>query len=297
MLGAIVRALGALAVALPMVASAAVAAELAPWKDELFRYPAVLASEDNGDFIVVEYIKERDLRQRDEVPERRAKAQYVQLVPQKTRSYDVDGRSQKFIGVGKIEGGARAIVFYIHGQGGNRFQGANDWMFGGNFNRAMNLMYRNGGAYLSPDFSDLGQNGKNEIKAFIADQAARSPDAAIFVACGSQGGTICWNLVADGEAASLIDGLILLGSTHDDRFLKSPAVTGKGRQIPVFMGHGTLDTVFDWQGERDFYRAVKKADPGYPIRLAVFDSGSHGTPIRMIDWRETLNWMLTVNGR
>ncbi len=283
------------AAVLPVAAQAEF--RLAPHKDELFSYPGILASEDKGDFIVVDYDIDRDLRQRDEIPERRARHQFVQLVPQTTRTYEIDGRTQKFIGVGAIENGARMVVFYIHGQGGNRFQGASDWTFGGNFNRLMNLMRRNGGAYVSPDFSDLGVQGKNEIRAFIADQKKRSPDAVIVVACGSQGGAICWNLVADGEALPMIDGIVLLGSTHDDRFLKSASVSGKGRRFPVFMAHGTLDRVFNWQGERDFYRAVKRAAPDYPIRLALFDTGSHGTPIRMIDWRETLNWILAVNRR
>jgi hypothetical protein len=26
-----------------------------------------------------------------------------------------------------------------------------------------------------------------------------------------------------------------------------------------------------------------------------FETGTHGTPIRMTDWRETLNWMLAVS--
>ena len=50
-------------------------------------------------------------------------------------------------------GKAKAVVIYLHGRNGSRFQGTNDWMFGGNFNRIKNLMMRNGGVYLSPDFS------------------------------------------------------------------------------------------------------------------------------------------------
>ena len=42
-------------------------------------------------------------------------------------------------------------------------------------------------------------------------------------------------------------------------------------------------------------RAIKAAAPDYPIKFALFDSGSHGTPIRMTDWRLILNWMLAVD--
>jgi hypothetical protein len=28
----------------------------------------------------------------------------------------------------------------------------------------------------------------------------------------------------------------------------------------------------------------------------VFDGGTHGTPMRMTDWRSVLNWMLSLRG-
>ena len=287
---------GVLALGLVAGAGVALAAgyRLAPWKDDLFAYPGVIETRDNGDYVVVDYRELRDVNGRDEIPERRALPKYVELTYQKNAAWDVAGKTLKYIGVGKIEGGAQAVVIYIHGQGGDRFQGANQWSFGGNFNRIMNLMARNGGAYLSPDFSDFKAAGRDQIKALIADQAQRSPGAAIFVACGSQGGFICWQLAGDDETAKRLSGLLLLGSNHDDAFVKSPAFRAR---VPLYLGHGTRDVVFDWKGEAAFYRRVRKAAPGYPIKLALFDSGIHGTPIRMTDWRLILNWMLEVDGR
>lgn len=270
---------------------------LAPHKDDLFKYPVVLDTQDDGDFVVVGYDKARDLYKRDEVPERRVWPNYVSSVSLGTGTFIVDGVPLKFIGAGRLDGGASAVVIYVHGQGGTRYQGADQWMFGGNFNRIMNLMVQNNGAYLSPDFSDLGAKGAGEVKALLLDQVKRSPSAAIFVACGSQGGAICWRLASDAKIAPHLAGLLLLGSTHDDAFLKSPAVKTKGRRIPLYLGHGTLDPIFPWQDEVAFYRKVRKAAPGYPIRVALFDTGVHGTPIRMTDWRLVLNWMLEAGGR
>ncbi len=51
--------------------------------------------------------------------------------------------------------------------------------------------------------------------------------------------------------------------------------------------------MLDWKGQAAFFEKVKALDPSYPIKLIVFDTGKHGTPIRMIDWRLVLNWMLT----
>ena len=50
---------------------------LAPFKDGLFKYKKITASHMNGDFIVVEYSKQRDLRDRDKVDEREVFGNYV----------------------------------------------------------------------------------------------------------------------------------------------------------------------------------------------------------------------------
>ncbi|MDK1483140.1 hypothetical protein QN226_31390, partial [Sinorhizobium sp. 6-117] len=50
---------------------------------------------------------------------------------------------------------------------------------------------------------------------------------------------------------------------------------------------GALDAPF-----RDLvalYRSLKSKD--YPTRFVLFETGSHGTPVRMTDWRDALNWI------
>ena len=60
--------------------------------------------------------------------------------------------------------------------------------------------------------------------------------------------------------------------------------------MPVYIGHGSRDTVFPVDTVEAFYAALRKS--GYPVRMARFETGTHGTPIRMTDWRSVLNWML-----
>jgi len=270
---------------------------LAPYKDDLFQYGKVLETESNGDFRIVDYDEMRDINGRDEIPERKAQGKYVSLKTKRVEdhlTYKVGDRALKYVGAGATKGPARMIVIYLHGQNGTRFQGADDWTFGGNFNRVKNMTVAAGGAYLSPDFSDFEANGTAEIKALMQDYAARSPGAPIFVACGSYGGKLCWSLAKDPEAASMISGLILLGSLNDPAFLKTAAMKKGGRPIPIFLGHGSRDPIIDWKTQRAFYDSVRKKMPGYPIKFVLFQSGNHGTPIRMTDWRETLNWMLAT---
>jgi hypothetical protein len=282
---------GFFALGLAFAAGNAHALTLSSHKDQLFAYPGILASKDGGAFMVVDYNEQRDINKRDEVPERRAKAKYVSLGVRrqqqdlilKTPTGDI-----RHIAVGRLDR-AKLIVIYLHGQGGSRKQGVDDFTFGGNFNRIKNLAANNRGIYLSPDFSDFGEKGAEEIAALIAHYAEKSPDASVFVACGSMGGGLCWELAKRGGISSKLGGLLLLGSHWDDGF---PSSTAFKRGVPVFIGHGSRDTVFDPARQQAFYRSIREKSPGYPIRFVRFETGTHGTPIRMTDWRETLNWML-----
>ena len=88
-----------------------------------------------------------------------------------------------------------------------------------------------------------------------------------------------------------MSGLLLLGSVVDEDFKGTAAYKKK---IPVFFGHGSHDTVFAVENQEAFYRSLRAAKGGYPARFVRFETGTHGTPIRMTDWRDTLNWMLSV---
>jgi len=271
----------------------ALALELAPFKDRLFAYPPVIEEGDGGAYRVVDYREQRDIYGRDAVPERRAHRRYLSMEIRRMQRDLVAKTSAGAIphfAVGALEN-ARFITVYLHGQGGSRHQGVNDLTFGGNFNRIKNLMGRNGGLYLSPDFSNFGEKGGQEVEALLSFYAARSPRAPIFVACGSMGGRLCWHVAKSEAIVPRLGGLLLLGSLWDEDFLHSPAFRSR---VPVFFGHGSHDTVFPIEKQEGFYRTIRDSTPGYPARFLRFETGTHGTPIRMTDWRETLNWMLSA---
>ena len=294
------KAFSALGAALVMICASSVFADgylLAPYKDDLFAYSKVLESGYGGDYVKVEYIEARDINQRDAVPVKQVRPEYVSLdtkAVERDLTLKIGRKKIKYIATGEIGGGAKAIVIYVHGRRGNRFQGADDGMFGGNFNRIKNLMVRNSGLYLSPGFSNLKNKGRDAATALIREYAGTSPGAPIFVACGSLGGGICWRLIEDPEMAPLLAGMLLLGSTNDERFFRSPPATGATKKVPIYIGHGTRDRIIRWQSQEAFFKKVRRNLPGYPIRLAIFDGGVHGTPVRMTDWRLVLNWMLAV---
>jgi pimeloyl-ACP methyl ester carboxylesterase len=275
--------------AFALLSTTASAQSIAPFKDELFAYPPTLSSSDGGNYLVVDYRELRDVNERDEVPEKRVKKDYISLgvrSQQKELKLGAEAGSLRFVAVGK-QSGASMIVLYLHGQGGSRAQGVNDFTFGGNFNRVKNLVAKAGGLYLSPDFSTFGDKGAAEIAALVAVYAEKSPGAPVIVACGSMGGALCWKLASDPVTAPKLGGLLLLGSLWDESFLSSPAYKAK---VPVFFGHGSRDTVFPVEKQEAFFRRIR--GKSYPAKFVRFETGTHGTPIRMTNWRDVLNWML-----
>ena len=266
---------------------------LKPFKDDLFAYPAQLSERDGGAYRIFDYREMRDINGRDTVPEKRVQQKYVSLGVlrvQHDRYLASDFGWLRYFAVG-TEKDAKIITVYLHGQGGSRDQGVNDFTFGGNFNRIKNLMAQNGGLYLSPDFSDFGAKGEAQVAAIIGHYLQSSPNAALFVACGSMGGHICWRLAENPAMAKKLSGLLLLGSLWDEDFFKSPAYRLK---VPVFFAQGSHDVVFPVARQTAFFEEIRKRAPGYPAEFMRFETGTHGTPIRMVDWRQALNWMLSL---
>jgi Alpha/beta hydrolase family len=287
----------ALCLAVSLAAAAKEPYRLAPYKDELFTYRNVLESGYDGDYRKVEYDRMRDLIDRDEVVGEKVNAAYVSLDPQAAGAdltLELGGTTIHYVGVGATGGGAKAIVIFVHGRGTDRLTGTNDWIHGGNFNRIKNLMALNGGLYLSPSFPDFGQKGADTVATLLLHYAALSPGAPVFLACASWGGKICWRLVADPGVGPLISGLIFLDSDMNDGFLEKAKTLDPAHRLPIHISNSMGDKTIGWRGQRRFFQAMKEAMPDYPIKFVLFSAGSHGISMRMTDWRQAINWMLSV---
>lgn len=270
---------------------------LKPFKDDLFAYPKILDRSQDGSFLRVEYNRNRDLVNRDQILRRKAHFKYVDQGvrwSRSVRSFRSPSGEKKYFVVNKAGRDTRLAVIYIHGKGGNRRQGVNDWTFGGNFNRLQNLMVRNGGALFTPDFSDFKERGTADIASLIGVVRQSMPNARIVVACGSMGGGVCWRLVSNQYTARLLSGIFILGSHWYDGFLQSNVVTASTPNVPIYIGHGSKDPVFSSDVQLEFFRKIQAQNRNYPVRFVMFDTGAHGTPIRMVDWRRELNWMMSI---
>ncbi|WP_306932959.1 alpha/beta hydrolase [Agrobacterium larrymoorei] len=262
---------------------------LKPFKDDLFSNQTVLSTGDGGASQVIDYQEMRDINGRDDTPERRVKRQYVDLAPKRVQEMEtvsVAGRSIDVGRVGQPSGQAFTVIF-IHGRGGDRRLGMNDYTFGGNFNRLKNLAVENGGTYYAPSVKSFDQNGVADIAALISDAKAKSGGKPVILACASMGSFICYGVSRDAAAVANLKGMALLGGAVDPDFPKSAFIKAKK---PVWFTHGSQDSVYSADQQGSTFRGLLKT--GVPTRFTLYQSGTHGTPVRMTDWRAVLKWIL-----
>jgi len=89
----------------------------------------------------------------------------------------------------------------------------------------------------------------------------------------------------------MIDAYVIMGGFPDPAFLASGKLNAPAGKKPIYFAHGSIDSVYKWTDTHRYYRTLRQQIPGYPVKMALFDGGKHGTPVRMIDWRVALNWI------
>ena len=150
---------------------------------------------------------------------------------------------------------------------------------------------RNLGVYYAPTISSFGKAGLDHLKALVTYIRRTSPKAQVILACGSMGSVLCWKGANDPGISAKLAGIVILGGTGDANFSGSAPYHVR---VPILLAHGSADSVYNWRDQMALYRSIRySADKLYPVRFVLFETNSHVTPIRMIDWRYTLNWMLS----
>lgn len=262
---------------------------LKAFKNDLFSDLPILEVSDEGALVVIDYQKARDLYGRDTVPEKRVRETYVSTLVSRQQADEMLSLGNHRLPLTRVgpKGRAAFSVIFIHGRGGDRALGVNDYTFGGNFNRLKNLVVQNGGSYYSPTIRDFGEDGVDAVARLIAEVSERGRGRPVILACASMGSFICWGVAKDARAVSHLSGLAILGGAPNPDFVRTVAYR---RRLPVYFTHGGDDPVYPANEQIAFFRSLHAA--GYPTRMTLFATGSHGTPIRMTDWWRLLNWTL-----
>lgn len=262
---------------------------LPPYKDDLFSTQKVLQTGDNGAFDVIDYDEMRDINGRDQIPEKRAQQKYVSLGVRKVQADEtltLDGLRLDVTRVGQAAGAAFTVIF-VHGRNGDRRLGANDYTFGGNFNRLKNLVAGNGGVYYSPTVKTFDSDGVAAIAGLIRYASQQSPGKPVILTCASMGSQVCWGVSRDPDSVKRLKGMVIMSGVTDPEFIKSAFYKAK---LPLWFVHGSRDPVYAAGDQQTLYEKLHKA--GYSAHFTLYQTGNHGTPIRMIDWRRALNWLL-----
>lgn len=269
-------------------------------KDKLFEYRNILEKWTNDDYVKVDYVEKIDLYERDIEPVDKVKEEYIDISYiekwyEKEEKINISWKELTYF-IAKKDDNIDKLVIYIHWWWWNRFQGMSDYTFGWNFNRVKNLMIHNTGAYISPDFSNFWYKGQNEIHKIILNQKEKNKNLKnVFIACGSSGWEVCWGLFNNEEFNKDINWIILVWSSVNYWFFNNKEI--KKRLIPIFLGHWTNDKQIWYQWHTNFFNKIKQENINYPIKLHLYNTWVHWTPIRMINWKETIEWMLLINNK
>jgi hypothetical protein len=81
-----------------------------------------------------------------------------------------------------------------------------------------------------------------------------------------------------------------------DDFLSVAAQTPAPQRIPIYISAGDEDSIVGWRKQLRFFERMKASVPEYPIRFVLWKGGGHATSLRMVDWRDAINWMLQAKG-
>lgn len=272
-------------------------------KDVVLRYPnhPVIqpASQDDAvewshpDVLNIFYHKQNHLYGWDEIVVKKAKDERVDLLSvelEKEVNLIEEIVEIQALQAGLLDGAKFAVVF-VHGGGGDKTLGFNDWSFGGNFNRLKNLIVKNQGVYYSPSFAS-GRSATQQARLLIDRiKSHAGKDTPIVFACGSAGASICNALLMSERESDLVDGLIYLGAAQGPRVSFSSLFIKE--QKPIIVSHGTYDSVLRWQKMKAAFDDFKQYQVSYPLQFQLVHGGIHGTPIRMFDWRQGLNFIFS----
>lgn len=268
-------------------------ADIQPFKDDLFGTPRSLSRSCGGAFRRVEYDELRDVNGRDKpgLAGQTALDNRVDttLTQPQTTSLEIPYGNQSTLSTYQTGNprNAEFAVIFIHGGGGDRELGNSDVSFGGNFNRLKNLAVRNNGVYYSPTVTHDAA-GADGVAALMQRIRQNSPRAKIVLACASAGGSICRQLADRRETANQLGGIVMVGTAEN---LSSNNTPAHERRVPIVYAHGARDKILSAGVIESNARSLAEGS-GYPVQYTNYNNGGHGTPIRMIDWRQTLNWVL-----
>lgn len=255
------------------------------FKDELFTHRWTIEERHNGNWRLIEYSQKIDVEDRDEIDVDKVFDKYIDLRTlnfTKEKSLTSNFKYNEVTEDNVKNEDKEWVVLYFHWMGWNKDQWTNNHTFWWNFNRIQNLMLENKGSYITTTLTWTKENTENHI-ALIEKLRKEYPNAKIIVSCGSKWWEMLWNLI-DSRVNKDLFWVIFMWSVLDMKWRYSPLYQ---QNIPVYISHWTKDHI-PYEEKEQFLKAM--TSKGVKMKVDIFNTGIHWTPIRMTDWKEVLNW-------
>lgn len=269
-----------------------------PYKDELFT-PELLARGNNCNVSLFDYneidhvngqdcAKENGMHKSVAQPDRigdvsSVRRERIKEIPGLEKTWEIGPKP------GGVDG-PKCAVIWCHGaveSDNPHHLGARDSNFGANNNRLMNLANQQGCTYYSPSFR--GRHGYYAIQ-YLIDYLKENGVDEIFISASSAGASAL-NVASNNPAnTDVLAGLFYTGTYSNPQYVERSAAFKAG--VPIVFSQGAND---EYATARDGFFDVLDRNPNANMWLQIFEDGAHGTPIRMIDWRQTLNWARVQN--
>lgn len=211
-------------------------------------------------------------------------------VRQTEKTITTNGRTYKYLATGALKGGSNMTVIFLHGRGGDRHLGFSDKKFEGNFKKVKDLMYRNGGIYVSTDVTNFEDKGTKDLTRLISYFKNKTKNKVV-VSCSSMSSFLCWELAKHEKTADMIDGLVFMGGFPDPEYLASGKLKVPENKPAIYFSHGDRDSIYSWRYVDRYSRALRRKSPRYPVKYSLVKGGKHNDPLKKINWFRVLNWM------
>lgn len=266
-----------------------------PFKDDLFSYKQTLVEKLDWNWKLIDFSVKRDVEDRDEIDVDKVFEHYIDRKTEKYREiknldsvewfsyYEVTDRKQN-------DSEKKLITIYFHWKWWNKTWWINDETFWWNFNRIQNLMIENSWVYISTD-TILWDKWISDHTKLLEHLKNKYTNAKIVLIWWSNWWLMLWDLVNNENSNKFIDWIILAWTVLDDKNEKNSTDFLVKNKIPVYIAHWNKDHIPFWPKETFLKKFLSL---WWEWKVVIFNWWVHWTPIRMVDYKEVLNWMLEI---
>lgn len=266
------------------------------FKDEIYSNIWILEMKLNWAWRLLDYSQKVYIDQRDKVAWEIVKDEFIDRKTEKfVQQQTVEIEKWKKFNYYEVKDSSepdeekQVLVMYLHWHWWNKAQWMNNESFWWNFNRIQNLMIENHWVYITTDVELWSRESLVNHIILIEKLRWQYPKAKIIIAWASNWWVFLWQLIDSSRINRFIDWTIFLWTLLDTQHWSKWYNFMIQNWIPLYIWHWTHDHN-PYQEKENFIKIFN--EQWWSWKVDIFNNWVHWTPIRMIDWKETINWIL-----